>query len=255
MLRRGAVELNHDLPVVRHPGARKTHQLLHQQYWWPRDSLFVAKYMKGCATCQANKPITHHNPPPLNPITLATEPEPFQTIAVDFITKLPHSKAYDSIMMITDHNCIKAVILIPCQEMIRVQGVAQLFKDQVFPFIRLPKKIILDRDPQFMLIFWQELCLQLGVTQNLSTAYHPQTDGQAEKINQHMEMALWIYCNFQQDDWADWLLIVQYALNACPSNTTKRALYKLWMGFIPRAHQPDQSSMVPQIEHHKDQLK
>jgi hypothetical protein len=107
----------------------------------------MAKYVKGCATCQANKPITHRNPPPLNLITLATEPEPFQTIAVDFITKLPHSKGFNSIMMITDHNCTKVVILVPCQETIRSQGVAKLFKDQVFPFVGLPKKIISDRDP------------------------------------------------------------------------------------------------------------
>jgi hypothetical protein len=65
------------------------------------------------------------------------------------------------------------------------------------------------------------------VVQNLSTVYHPQTDGQSEKTNQHVEMVLRIYCNFQQDDWADWLPIVQYALNAQPSDTTKKAPYEL----------------------------
>jgi hypothetical protein len=157
-LRRGAVESNHNLPVVRHPEAQKTHQLLQQQYWWLRDSLFVAKYVKGCVTCQANKPITHCNPPPLHSIIPATKPKPFQTMAVDFITKLPTSKGFNSIIMITDHDCTKAVILVLCQETIGVQGVAQLFKDQVFPFVGLPQKVISDRDPQFTSVFWQELC-------------------------------------------------------------------------------------------------
>jgi hypothetical protein len=183
--------------------------------------------MKGCVTCQANKPITHCNPPPLNPIMPATGPEPFQTIAVDFITKLPTLKGFNLIMMITNHDYTKVVILIPCQEMIGAQRVVQLFKDQVFPFVGLPKKIVSDRDPHFTSVFWQELCQQLEVAQNLSMAYHPQTNRQAEKTNQHIKTALQIYCNFQQDNWADWLPIVQYALNACPSDTTKKAPYEL----------------------------
>jgi hypothetical protein len=64
-----------------------------------------------------------------------------------------------------------------------------------------------------------------------------------------------IYCNYQQDDWAYWLPIVQYAINARPSATTKQAPYELWMGFIPRVHQPDWTSEVPAIEKHKEQIK
>jgi len=74
--------------------------------------------------------------------------------------------------------------------MIDVEGVAKLFKDHIFPFIGLPKKIISNRDPCFTLAFFRELCKQLEVSQNLSTAYHPQTDRQSEKTNQHLEMAL-----------------------------------------------------------------
>jgi len=105
------------------------------------------------------------------------------------------------------------------------------------------------------LAFFRELCKQLEVTQNLSTTYHLQTDGQLEKTNQHVEMALQIYCNYQQDDWAKWLPIVQYAINARPSAMTKQAPYKLWMGFIPRAHQADHASNIPVIELCKEQLK
>ena len=155
-LRRDLVELNHDSPTAAHPGIDKTHKLLIRQYWWPHCKEFVQQYVKGCMICQANKPITHRNNPPLHPIIPQEEALPFQTIAIDFIVKLPMSKGYDSIMTVTDHvsimtvtdhNCTKAVILVPCQETIDVEGVAKLFKDQIFPFMRLPKKIISDRDP------------------------------------------------------------------------------------------------------------
>jgi len=63
---------------------------------------------------------------------------PFQTIAIDFIVKLPTSEGYDSIMTVTDHDCTKAVVLVPCQETINAEGVAKLFKDQIFPFVGLP---------------------------------------------------------------------------------------------------------------------
>jgi len=115
---------------------------------------------------------------------------PFQTIAIDFIVKLPTLEGYDSIMTVTDHDCTKAVVLVPCQEMIDAEGVAKLFKDRVFRFVGLPKKIISDRDPRFTFTFFKELCKQLEISQNLSTAYHPQTDGQSEKTNQHVKTAL-----------------------------------------------------------------
>jgi len=249
------VKLNHDSPTAAHPGIDKTHKLLLKQYWWPRCKEFVQQYVKGCAICQANKPITHRNNPPLHPIAPREEALPFQTIAVNFIVKLPTSEGYDSIMTITDHDCTKAVILVPCQETIDAEGVAKLFKDHVFPFVGLPRKIISDRDPCFTSAFFRELCKQLEVSQNLSTAYHPQTDGQSEKTNQHVETALWIYCNYQQNDWARWLPIVQYAINARPSATMKQAPFELWMGFIPRAHQTDRLSKVPAIELHKGQIR
>src|SRR5579863_606765 len=95
---------------------RQDAQGIAKQYWWPHCREFVRQYVKGCAICQANKPITHRNNPPLNPITPQEDALPFQTIAVDFIVKLPTSGGYDTIMTITDHDCTKAVILVPCNE-------------------------------------------------------------------------------------------------------------------------------------------
>jgi hypothetical protein len=172
----------------------------------------------------------------MHPITPQEDALPFQTIAVDFIVKLPELEGYNSIITIANHNCTKAVILVPCQEKIDAKGVVKLFKDCVFPFVGLPKKIISDRDSQFISTFFRELCRQLDVSTNLSTAYHLQMDGQSEKTNQHVKMVLRIYCNYQQNDWAQWLLIVQYAINARPLATMEQAPYERCMGFILKAH-------------------
>src|SRR6267142_2814624 len=110
-LQRDLVELNHDSLTAAHPGINKTHKLLLKQYWWPRCKEFVQQYMKGCMICQANKPITHQNNPSLHPITPQEEVLPFQTIAINFIIKLPASEGYDLIMTVTNHDCTKVVIL------------------------------------------------------------------------------------------------------------------------------------------------
>jgi hypothetical protein len=91
----------------------------------------------------------HCNNPPLNPITPVENATPFQMIAMDFIVKLPKSEGYDSILTITDHDCTKAIILLPCNETIDAERVAKLFKDCIFPIVGLPRKIILDRDIRF----------------------------------------------------------------------------------------------------------
>ena len=140
----------------------------------------VYEYVKGCAQCQQNKVNTQAKKAPLNPITPIENALPFQTIAMDFIVKLPLSEGYDSILTITDHDCTKMILAIPCQETINAEGVANLYLRQVFPRFGLPSKVISDRDPRFVSRFMKEICRLLGITQNISTAYHPRTDGQSE---------------------------------------------------------------------------
>ena len=108
-------------------------------------------------------------------------------------------------------------------------------------------KLISDRDTRFTSSWFKELCRALGVAQNLSTAYHPQTDGQSERTNQTMEGLLRIFCNHQANDWAKWLSLVQYIINSRPSSTTKKAPYELWMGHVPRAHQAVKDLKVPDL--------
>jgi hypothetical protein len=108
---------------------------------------FVTEYIKGYATCQMTKVNTNLNHLPLFPITPAENALPFETIAMDFITKLPSSGEYNTILTITDTDCSKVSIFIPCQETINSEGVAQLLLNHVIPHYSLPKKIISDQDP------------------------------------------------------------------------------------------------------------
>ena len=150
---------------------------------------FVTAYIKGCTTCQMNKINTHPTCPPLFPIT-PTSSLPFQTIAVGFITKLPPSHSYDMILTITDHDVSKASIFLPCKETIDAEGVTKLYVTNIFLHYGIPLKIISDRDTRFDSKFTTNLCKILGIRQNISSAYHPQMDGQSEQTNQSLEMYL-----------------------------------------------------------------
>src|SRR5260221_736647 len=248
------LERYHDSITVGHRGIWRTYLQIVRDYWWPDLRKFVDAYVKGCATCQQNKAITHRNNPPLNPITPPKEAELFKVIGVDLITKLPQSGGYDSIMTITDQGLTKAVVLIPCKETMGAEELATLYKECAFPYIGLPSKLITDRDVRFTSHMFKELCSQLGVKQNISSAYHPQTDGESECTNQTTETALRIFGNFRQDDWAQWLPLVMYQINSHVSATTKFAPYELWMGYMPRAHQPDRPSTMPGIQERKEKL-
>jgi hypothetical protein len=144
-LRRGVTCLFHDSLTAGHPRISKTIDLIEQHYWWPHMHDFIIAYVKGCATCQMNKVNMHPTKPPLFLITLTSD-LPFQTIVVDFITKLLPSQGYDTILIVTNHNVSKTSIFILCQESIDSKGVAKLYASQVFPHYGIPLKIISNHD-------------------------------------------------------------------------------------------------------------
>jgi len=108
--------------------------------------IFITEYIKGCATCQMTKVNTHPAHPPMFPITPAKNTQPFKTVTMDFITKLPQSGEYNTILMITDTDCSKVSIFIPCNKAINSEGVALLYLNNVIPYYGIPHKIISDRD-------------------------------------------------------------------------------------------------------------
>ena len=125
-------------------------------------------YVKGCAECQRHKVNNRPTQAALSPIYPKHEAMPFETVAIDFITKLPILQGYDSILTVTDHDCTKAAIFIPCNEEINAEETAALYMKQVVTNFRLPSKIISDQDPHFASKFTRELCKMMGIEQNIS---------------------------------------------------------------------------------------
>ena len=206
---------------------------------------WIQQYVKGCGVCQQSKTNTRPQKPPLYPITPKEGAAPFSTIAMDWITKLPPSSGYDSILTITDHDCSKAALFFPCKESMGTEGLAKLYFTKVFPHYGIPNKIISDRDPRLTLRLAKEICHEAGIDQNISTAYHPQTDGQSERTNQTLETYLRIFCNEQQNDWARWIPLAQYTLNSRPSHTTKVPPFEALIGVVPKAQITPLQSGVP----------
>jgi hypothetical protein len=241
------IATHHDAPVHRHPGIARTIQLVERDSWWSGLQREVTDYVKGCAKCQRHKVNNHPTKAPLEPIWAKPEAMPFKTVAIDFITKLPVSQGYDSILTVTDHDCSKATIFIPCVEEISGEETAALYAKHVFARYDLPTKIISDRDLQFASKFTQELCKLLGIQQNISTAYHPCTDGQSERSNQWLEQYLQFWVNERQDDWAQYLPLAEFTHNNWPNESTHESLFHILMGYHPRADWAGTRSTIPQV--------
>jgi hypothetical protein len=191
--------------------------------------------MKGCAECQRHKINNCPTKAPLEPIWAKPEAMPFETVAVDFITKLPVSQGYNSILTVTDHDCSKAAIFIPCIEEISGEETAALYAKHVFAKHGLHTKIISNQDLRFASKFTQELCKLLGTQQNISMVYHPCTNGQLERSNQWLEQYLQFWVNEQQDDWAQYLPLAEFTHNNWPNELTCESPFHILMGYHPCA--------------------
>jgi len=124
--------------------------------------------------------------------------KPWVHISADFITKLPLAQGYDSILVVVD-RLTKMVYFILTTEKTSAEGLARLFRDNVWKLHGLPESIISDRGPQFMAGLMRELNQILGIKSKMSTAFHPQTDGQIERVNQELEQYLRMFIDHQQE--------------------------------------------------------
>jgi len=194
------------------------------------------------------KPNTHPSAPALSPIPSSCT-RPFDQISVDLITDLLPCTGFDSVMVVVDHGLSKGVILSPCTKTITAEGVADLFVQKIFSRFGLPSKIISDRGPQFASKFTLELGRLLKYSNSLSTAYHPQTDGQTERMNQELETYLRIYCRKDPYSWVKHLPLAKFTHNHRIHETQKRSPFHLMMGYEPRAIPPSfPSSSIPAAE-------
>jgi hypothetical protein len=155
-LRKGVISLYHDSTTAGHPGITKTLWSISRDFWWPNMKDTITNYIKGCALCQSRKNNPTNPKPPLFPIPSDTYTLPFKSIALDFITKLPNSQTYDTILTIMD-TFSKASIFIPCNKAINSEKTALLYATYVLPHYRLPSRVILDRDPRLVLLWLKPL--------------------------------------------------------------------------------------------------
>jgi hypothetical protein len=235
-IRRQAVKELHDTPTAGHPGIANTWELVKQHYEGPRLRQFVEEYVKGCAKCQETKTNVHRTKAPLQRFDTAVEEGPFQLISMDLITDLPKSDGYDSILTIVDQGCTKAAKFIPCNKTIDGPGVADEYLKHLVPWFGLPRRIISDRDPRFASHFSRSLCASLGIQQNLSTAFHPRTDGQTERMNAWVEQYLRAWTTGRQNNWAKLLPLAEYSHNSWKHDVTKHSPHELLMGIKPQVH-------------------
>ena len=212
-IRRAILRNHHDTPTAGHPGRDETLRRIQECYWWPGIKDWVVEYIKGCATCQQSKILTHKRHTPLDCIPTKENTLPFQVIAMDLIMGLPTQGKFNAILMILDHGCSRAALFLPCTMHISGAGIAQLYLNHIYPWYGLPRKIISDRDPRFTSHFRKALTKQLGIQQNLSTMAHPQTDGLSEQKNQWVEQYLRLVTGGQPEDWSEWLAIAMAVHN------------------------------------------
>ena len=167
---------------------------------------------------------------------------------MDFVTDLPPMNNYDFMFIIVDRFS-KAVIASSCRKDITAEQTLKLYLEQVWWRTGLLQQVISDRGPQFVSKVMQELWEKLGVKSLLSTAFHPQTDGETEHINQEIKQFFQMFCNFQQDNWADLLPFTKFTHNVWAHSATGHSPFQVWYGFQPEFIPPvNFASQLPTVE-------
>jgi len=150
-----------------------------------------------------------------------------------FVIELPLSSSHNAVMTVVD-SVLKQAYFIPMHTMVTVEGAARLFLHQVWKLHDLPKCVILDRGPQFVAHFTRELYHLLGIKLASSTAWHPQTNGQMERVNQELDQYLWLFVNEQQDNWYNLLPMAEFQHNNHVHSATQQPPFLLDTGRLPR---------------------
>jgi hypothetical protein len=226
----------HDAPGAGHQGFKRTHDRIKNRYYFPKMKQIIKEHIDTCIECCINKPSRHR---PYGEMGEYRIPEaPFQEVAMDWIVKLPLSKdpltqvKFDSIMVIVD-RFTKYAKFVPYLEKSSTEALAYSFTKHIIADHGMPKSIISDRDKWLTSNFWQSLMKSMGSKQVMTSAYHPQANGQAERLNQTLEQYLRHYLNVKQDNWVELLPVAQYAYNSATAEATGSSPFEALYGRIP----------------------
>jgi len=221
----------HDHILSGHPGVKQTISNLQALGTWEGLHSDVKEYVRRCPECQQFRVLRNRPHNPLNPMPPAKYP--FHRISIDHIGPIPISNGFNTILVIVDFFT-KFKILVACHTTDKSKDLAEIFVQKVFGYFGLPTEIVSDRGTTFVSKFTRALWKQLNIKILASTAYHPITNRQTERVNQEIEQYLRFYCNYQQDNWSNLLPLAQYTLNARYHSAVKATPFTLMFGYTPR---------------------
>ncbi|GJV77699.1 putative reverse transcriptase domain-containing protein [Tanacetum coccineum] len=193
-----------------HPGSDKMYQDMNQLYWWPNMKADIATYVSKCLTCLRVK--AEHQKPSGLLVQPAIPQWKWDNITMDFVTKLPRTQSgNDTIWVIVD-RLTKSAHFLPMRETDPMDKLARLYLKEVVTRHGIPVSIICDRDPRFTSNFWRSFQKAMGTRLDMSTAYHPETDGQSERTIQTLEDMLRACVIDFGNGWEGHLPLIEFSL-------------------------------------------
>ena len=217
--------------------ANSKHTMQYTNITGGRDSVLMSRIMSRDAVCASNsRSIGHRHDQHISLRKVLNRHDPLPIVLwIFFITDLPPIKGFDSILVVVDQGLTKGVILTPCSKTITSEDTGKLLLENLYKRFRLPDKIISDRGPQFASKSFVKLLKLLGITSALSTAYHPQTDGTTEQVNQEIEAYLSIYCTSHPEDWLMAIHTLEFTHNNRRHADRQSTPFELMFGNSPIA--------------------
>ena len=223
----------HSVPYAAHPGVQRTIGMVRRYFWWKGMVSDIREFVETCPTCQLEK--SDHTLRKGSLQSLAIPEAKWQEVSVDFITDLPTvAGGEDSIMTVVD-RATKMVHLIPCRKTTTAGEAARLYWQHVVKLHGVPRAIHTDRGAQFVGRWWREIWTLLGTKLRYGTAYHPQSQGQVERMNAVVSQTLRCLMSDVTDltKWIDMLATVEMVVNSLPNRSTGYSPFFLMYGYHP----------------------
>jgi transposase InsO family protein len=230
-LQRKLLSACHSSALGGHSGFPATYTKMKQLFAWKGMRQAVRDYVASCLTCQRAKPDRSRLPGLLQPLPVPSGA--WQILSMDFVEGLPRSKHVNCILVIID-SFTKYAHFLALSHPFTAASVAKLFLDHVYRLHGMPVAIISDRDRIFTSHFWQELFKLADVQLQMSSSYHPQSDGQTERLNQSMDTFLRCFANACPSKWSSWLPLAEFWYNSSPHSALGRSPFEALYGFPPR---------------------
>jgi transposase InsO family protein len=222
----------HDSVTGAHFGRDKTLEAVKARFSWDGLASDVDRYVATCDACQRNKPSQQATPGLLMPLPLPERP--CQEWTQDAVTGLPKTKrGHDAMQVYVERFC-KLKHFAATYSTDGAEAIARSFVHTVIRPHGVPESVVSDRDPRFTASFYEELTKLLGTDLHMSTARHPQSDGQSEREIRTLITALRAFCNDHQNDWDDYLDMIELGFNSTIQSSTQRSPYELLYGVKPR---------------------